>query len=542
MEDNPYTQGPYQVWGAGPWAELMRRTPMNEQLGTDEYGLPITRESKIHDRYAGFAELAGAHEWGQKFRGGKHSFGFDDTKKYNKAIMQRAKDKYDTLSDEYKAENPLKDYISSNPILKAASEGALEYNDDYGMMIPDKEGNLVPLLYDDTYEGTGANVFSTDSVVRKGDKPWRASYLSNEYEGVVPQDYEAYKQKMSIDGQDVDKWVLRRGDDWKDEFEYDYGNTGLLGLKKKGKKFLSKIGDKFDNLGDKFENWKEDLETKITDKKAARLKRQQDRAQDPDYIVNKVKTTLGDIDKKMQTLAVTHKSPLNDLIGGKLADKNILGDDFLSYQKDNQTLSLDDISSGLDAGYTTDEYDAEMDEYSRAQVQKMDELTDLSFNKSRLNKYASKYAKDNPDWKERYSSDIERGFQPDLGAELAYASETGDYSRINERLSGEDYLNIDELRAIKTGQFDDYTTQAKELFDAGVRFEWDKDVTSGGKKLKDEIAKASDFIGKERADVYALEKKRYRDEALRQIDNIIEQDGVTSFLEDFRNKLKYMQR
>ena len=67
-------------------------------------------------------------------------------------------------------------------------------------------------------------------------------------------------------------------------------------------------------------------------------------------------------------------------------------------------------------------------------------------------------------------------------------------------------------------------------------------MTSGGKKLKDEIAKASDFIGKERADVYALEKKRYRDEALRQIDNIIEQDGVTSFLEDFRNKLKYMQR
>tara|TARA_R100000781_G_scaffold114993_2_gene88322 strand:+ start:4779 stop:6176 length:1398 start_codon:yes stop_codon:yes gene_type:complete len=265
-------------WGqSSPWQDLMHRSRASDIVDYDDYGNPLTSGDIATQKWAGMGMLASESDLGNRLRGGQRSYEYsaDNIDMLEKSLVQKAKANYEyhKKKAEEKDEkymiggNPsglaksfleggmydtFDKYLEGHGILKAAKEGTLDWDDNYGLMIPTDDGSI-PLAYNADFEG-GLYDYSPNAAYEgvysfsPGDK--KSQYAKDTQQAFLP-GFEAGERKEDnvIDGEKVTETLnlFKYGGD-SARFGYDYGDIGLerifpnmpeLSIKGMGKK----IGD-----------------------------------------------------------------------------------------------------------------------------------------------------------------------------------------------------------------------------------------------------------------------------------------------------------
>lgn len=299
MAKDPYGQGsPYSNWRSGGWGDLMyRQDPSDIIVGKDDMG-EYTRAQQISSNFAGAMGFLDETDIANKIKGGANTYNLTagDIDKYAENILRSGKEYYDSddsaelrLSYLNKLEGDLKytpssdpskeqseaayqSYLENNPLLAAAGNDNLLYDENLGLQMQDKSGDMVPLTY-----RKGSKAFDPSA---KGDAGLNEHLLGTlgyeNYDQSVPQ-LDEHGQVKYDDDQNAKyekKSLWRRKDDWSPEFEYEYLNKEgnpkdwtlknladkdwreekFDALKEGGEGLLQKIGALPGQLKDKVEN------------------------------------------------------------------------------------------------------------------------------------------------------------------------------------------------------------------------------------------------------------------------------------------------
>ena len=241
---DPYGQNsPYSSWRSGGWGDLLyRQSPQDRIVGRDDLG-EYSRAQQIASNFAGAMGFIEDADLVNKFKGGENTYNLTagDVDKYAQNILRQGQQIWDKDADmqlEYlnkldgftpggvatdaQKEAAYQGYIKDNPLLAAADQGNLLYDENLGLHFQDKSGDMVPFAY------------------KKGHKAYDPS---SGYKGVGNQlfeslGYETYGQQIprmidGLDEYDYDKNnniqydtknLYRRADDWSPEFQYEHLN------------------------------------------------------------------------------------------------------------------------------------------------------------------------------------------------------------------------------------------------------------------------------------------------------------------------------
>tara|TARA_R100001594_G_scaffold62766_1_gene97131 strand:+ start:8430 stop:9662 length:1233 start_codon:yes stop_codon:yes gene_type:complete len=256
-KDSVYNQ---QVWGQGPWGALLDRS-RDHVVDYDEWGNPITRDEVIQNQFAGNAELWGQHDLGNVLSGGlsTYKYGADSIQKLEKSILQNMEKGWEHYKEINKNNDNLKfktldDYIEGHSLSRAAKEGTLEWDDDYGLMVPDSEGKLIPFAFQ---EGSDMPYFDatpgTHSIVPRYDTS-SPSAIDDRYRTMLPMGYKVVEKQVPVlndagefTGEYKKQKVYVRDDESFDKgFQYDHGYTGLTGIIGRIKELFGKESGKYE--------------------------------------------------------------------------------------------------------------------------------------------------------------------------------------------------------------------------------------------------------------------------------------------------------
>lgn len=241
---DPYGQNsPYSSWRSGGWGDLFyRQSPQDRIVGRDDLG-EYSRAQQIASNFAGAMGYIDETDLINKFKGGANTYNLTagDVDKYAQNILRQGQQIWDKDADmqlEYlnrlegftpsggatdaQKEAAYQGYLKDNPLLAAADQGNLLYDENLGLHFQDKSGDMVPFAY------------------KKGHKAYDPS---SGYAGVGKQlfeglGYETYGQQVprmidGLDEYDLDsdnniqydtKNLYRRSDDWSPEFQYEHLN------------------------------------------------------------------------------------------------------------------------------------------------------------------------------------------------------------------------------------------------------------------------------------------------------------------------------
>jgi len=342
MAKDPYGQGsPYSNWRSGGWGDLMyRQDPSDIIVGKDDMG-EYTRAQQISSNFAGAMSFLDETDIANKVKGGANTYNLTagDIDKYAENILRSGKEYYDSDdsaelrlgylnelegdlaytpgSEASKEQNEAayQSYLKNNPLLAAAGNDNLLYDENLGLQIQDKSGDMVPLTY-----RKGSKAFDPSA---KGDAGLNEHLLGTlgyeSYDQSVPQLDEHGQVKYDKDekAQYEKKSLWRRKDDWSPEFEYEYLNKEgepkdwtlknladkdwredkLDALKEGGEGLLQKIGALPGQLKDKVEN--------------SVIKATSNQYDDPAEVYNRMAGTLND-DPKYKNLSQTE---IGDMLG-----------------------------------------------------------------------------------------------------------------------------------------------------------------------------------------------------------------------------------